>query len=190
MNTKLNKSHAGFTLIEMIGVLAIIAILAALLVPKIFSAINDSRFSNAVSTINSCKAATMNYFGKNSSFPVPTNAFDKILVADNDLERLLAFKIGTTPILEVTTVLLCGGGSAGSKAYKLDGETAITGDQVVQIVITNVAAADALELSTRMDGASLSGASASVVDAKGRVEYDVPAGTPPVTDVFVYLAHK
>src|SRR5215470_16307586 len=36
----------GFTLIEMIGVLAVIAILAALLVPKIFEAINNARVNN------------------------------------------------------------------------------------------------------------------------------------------------
>jgi prepilin-type N-terminal cleavage/methylation domain-containing protein len=59
------NNRSGFTLIEMVGVLAVIAILAALLVPKIFAAINDSRYSSAVSSINSVKAASMSYFAKN-----------------------------------------------------------------------------------------------------------------------------
>jgi prepilin-type N-terminal cleavage/methylation domain-containing protein len=39
-NTKRNpKLNSAFTLIEMIGVLAVIAILAAVLIPKVFEAI-------------------------------------------------------------------------------------------------------------------------------------------------------
>jgi len=42
----LSKTGAkGFTLIEMIGVLAMIAILASMLIPKIYEAINSARIS-------------------------------------------------------------------------------------------------------------------------------------------------
>ncbi len=41
------KSNQAFTLIEMIGVLAVIAILASMLIPKIFEAINNSKINNA-----------------------------------------------------------------------------------------------------------------------------------------------
>jgi hypothetical protein len=40
------KPNLRFSLIEMIGVLALIAIMASLLLPKIYEAINGSRISN------------------------------------------------------------------------------------------------------------------------------------------------
>ena len=45
-HSSLGLNRKGFTLIEMIGVLALIAILASLLLPKIYEAINGSRISN------------------------------------------------------------------------------------------------------------------------------------------------
>ena len=41
------RSVSGFTLIEMIGVLAIIAILAVIVVPKVFSTIAGSRVTGS-----------------------------------------------------------------------------------------------------------------------------------------------
>ena len=37
------RSHSAFTLVEMIGVLAIIAILASLLIPRVFQAIESAK---------------------------------------------------------------------------------------------------------------------------------------------------
>jgi len=183
MKTELNRSNAAFTLIEMIGVLAIIAILAAILVPKIVSAISDSRFSNAVSTINSCKTATMNYFSKNLSFGINNYDFDNTLIAGNFLESVQAYKLGTGSTIEVTNTTGCGGGVG----YKLDGTTPITGTSAVEIVITNVAAADAVQLSKLIDGSTMTATSTTVADALGRVVYAAPAAG--VTTVYVYLAH-
>ncbi len=47
----------AFTLIEMIGVLAVIGILAALLVPKIFEAINNARINSTAVSIATIKTA-------------------------------------------------------------------------------------------------------------------------------------
>ena len=51
------RRRSGFTLIEMIGVLAIIAVLAALLIPRIFNAVNESRVNGAALSYNSFKSA-------------------------------------------------------------------------------------------------------------------------------------
>src|SRR2546427_11330818 len=58
------KSAQGFTLIEMIGVLAVIAILASMLIPKIFEAINSARINNTVQSYNAIKTAVMDHYGK------------------------------------------------------------------------------------------------------------------------------
>src|SRR3989442_1205450 len=58
------RRSVAFTLIEMIGVLAVIAILAALLIPKIFEAINNARISNALVSYNTVKTACMDHYAK------------------------------------------------------------------------------------------------------------------------------
>src|SRR5881397_1155627 len=58
------QPNQGFTLIEMIGVLAVIAILASLLIPKIFESINNARVNNALISYNTVKAACMDHYAK------------------------------------------------------------------------------------------------------------------------------
>ena len=183
----MNQKRTAFTLIEMVGVLAVIAILMALLVPKIFAAIQDSRISNSVASLNSVKAASMSWFGKNGSFPVTTtNNFDMTLITDGFLESRFATRIGPTNTMKVVD----GKGGVATAGYKLDGETVSTNSTtVVECKIEGVDASDALELSTRMDGPAFSAASSTVADDKGRVIYAAPVSGAKVT-VFVYLAHK
>jgi prepilin-type N-terminal cleavage/methylation domain-containing protein len=59
-----NRARAGFTLIEMIGVLAVIAILAALLIPKIFEAISNARVNNAAVNTQTVKTAIADHYAK------------------------------------------------------------------------------------------------------------------------------
>ena len=73
LNRAANRRNQGFTLIEMIGVLAVIAILAAVLVPKVFEAINNSRVNNTAMTINTVKTAIADHYAKYGSL-VMTNS--------------------------------------------------------------------------------------------------------------------
>jgi prepilin-type N-terminal cleavage/methylation domain-containing protein len=52
----------GFTLIEMIGVLAIIAILVAAIAPRIFEAIDDSKVTSATASFKSMQGAVVKYY--------------------------------------------------------------------------------------------------------------------------------
>lgn len=55
-------NQRGFTLIEMIGVLAIIAILVAALSPRIFSAISDSKVTSFSTVVKTVQTATSKYY--------------------------------------------------------------------------------------------------------------------------------
>jgi prepilin-type N-terminal cleavage/methylation domain-containing protein len=92
-----NDRQAGFSLVEMIGVLAIIAILAVVIVPKVFSTISSSRITSAVGSITSMKTAVSEFAGKYGTIPLTNNnsRIDELLVAQDFLEQRLTLKIGT-----------------------------------------------------------------------------------------------
>ena len=80
------RTEQGFTLVEMIGVLAVIAILASLLVPRVFQAIGDSKINNSASTCNSVKSAINEYYGKFGVIGTATGA-SLALAADGDISE-------------------------------------------------------------------------------------------------------
>src|SRR5947199_2833331 len=96
INSSRKSALGAFTLIEMIGVLAVIAILASLLVPKIYEAINNSRISNSVLSYNTVKTALADHYAKygslNSSNGValvsyPCTNLYKVLVTEGFLDK-------------------------------------------------------------------------------------------------------
>ncbi len=54
--------RSGFTLIEMIGVIAIIAILAAFITPKVFKVINDSKVTRFAGEVSAYAAAVTEWY--------------------------------------------------------------------------------------------------------------------------------
>jgi len=90
---------AGFSLVEMIGVLAIIAILAVVIVPKVFSTIASSRVTNAVGSISTMKSAITEFAGKYGTIPVTsTNSrIDDLLITAGIMDSRFTVKIGTQP---------------------------------------------------------------------------------------------
>jgi len=76
----------GFTLIEMIGVLAIIVILAAVLIPRVIESITDSRVANVVTSVNTVEAAVIDFLGNPANtLPAANAAFDTALVTAGSL---------------------------------------------------------------------------------------------------------
>jgi len=90
---------AGFSLVEMIGVLAIIAILAVIIVPKVFSTIASARITNAASSIGALKTATAEFAGKYGTIPLTTanSRIDDLLFTDSLIDGRFVVKIGTQP---------------------------------------------------------------------------------------------
>ena len=204
INSSRKSAHGAFTLIEMIGVLAVIAILASLLIPKIYEAINNSRISNAALSYNTVKTALADHFAKWGSLTSSNGTiitagtgeatnFDKVLITEGFLDKPFQVKIGSGSYIQV----VAGSGAAtvvaaANEAYDLDGSgTAVNdaaGSAVVEAVIPGVTGGDALALSTLLDGPTLSGADATLIDLAGRVKYAAPVGG--LTTVYVYITHR
>jgi prepilin-type N-terminal cleavage/methylation domain-containing protein len=208
-NTSTPSKRSGFTLIEMIGVLAIIAVLAALLIPRIFSAINESRISGAAMSYNSLKSAAMTYFGKYGRFGDAAGAaysdaalaapvvYDTVLLQAGVLEKPFTTKVGDTSPVNIAlaaigTVDPADFDAASVPAFNLDGVAPVndaTGRAVIYATLTNVSADDAKDLNDRIDGAGAPlGAALGAADVNGRVKFDAPANG--VTTVYLYVAHK
>jgi len=179
-NGAASRSQNGFTLIEMIGVLAVIAILAAVLIPKVFEAINNARVNNAAMTVNAAKTACIDHYAKYGTFPVngssgtavpftpPQYAFDNILLKEQFMDKPFVVKIGDgaaedptgavkqgTHVEIIAAPTAVGGAVVAGVGYNLAGGTGlddITGSWLVQAVITGVAHADAIALNNAIDG--------------------------------------
>jgi prepilin-type N-terminal cleavage/methylation domain-containing protein len=208
--TNKQKSAQGFTLIEMIGVLAVIAILASMLIPKIFEAINSSRINNCVQSYNTIKAAVMDHYGKYGAInflgvPAPgaiapatalTNYDNAILLPEALIDKPLVVRVGTGSEVQAILGVAAGIGVTGANpAYDLDGSGAAVNDAattgyVVESVVYGVAEADAYEISQRLDGNDMSTVPpAATGDLEGRVKYGVAAGDGTV-ELHIYVAHR
>lgn len=208
-------SEGAFTLIEMIGVLAVIAILAAVLIPKVFDAINNARVSSAAMSINTVKTACVDHYSKYGAFPIDgsqsppktftvsdpqAQQFDNILVKEGFLDKPFVVKIGdgtfspTNSRIQLISAAVNQAASGVNGAYNLSGTSSTNetyGTWLIEAVITGVTLADAQALNAAIDGPSpsLGPPAANAADTAGRVEYGTPnAGVVP--EVHVYLTHR
>ncbi len=65
----MKHKQQGFTLMEMIGVMAVIAILAAMATPKVFDAIEDGKANAFVQEANIIKLAAVEYYKDTGRWP-------------------------------------------------------------------------------------------------------------------------
>src|SRR5690242_1978505 len=106
MTSSSRRLSRAFTLIEMIGTLAVIAILASLLIPKIFQAISNAYLSQTVLSVQTMKTAVMEHYAKYLSLAasngvpltIPNNSamtnFDSVLLAEGLIDKPFAPRIG------------------------------------------------------------------------------------------------
>ena len=205
MKVKIERKRGvnAFTLIEMIGVLAVIAILAALLIPKIFEAINNARINNAALSYNTVKSALADHYAKFGSLlssngvlitagqGVATN-FDRVLITEGFLDKPFHVKVaggGTNSYVRIITALTATDApDAINSSYNLDGSGAVNdavGGVVTEAVIVGATEADAKDLNDRLDGPTL-GSAIGADDLVGRVKYATGASTT----IHIYVTHR
>ena len=198
--------RAGFTLIEMIGVLAVIAILASLLIPKIFEAINNAHISQTVLSCQTIKTAVLEHFAKylslasangtnlNISSGVYTN-YDGVLLTEALIDKPFQPQIGTGATIQLVDVTRASVNKPSKGAYDLDadGKSDVLGaTYVVEAVIYGVPQADARLLNDLLDGPSLGEGATNGNDDRdgaGRVIYANPQGNGTLYEVHIYLTH-
>ncbi len=198
------RQMSGFTLIEMIGVLAVIAILAALLIPKVFNAIADAKVNNAIVSSETVKTAIADHYGKYGKFDTLfgtntlvsstgtpyTNYDSTVLIPEGLLDKAFQTKVGTNWTIQFRPCTTIGTPVTGVDAsYSLTGggTNDAAGQYVVEAVIQGVAEPDAQAISARLDGASLSQTVIGQNDHLGRVKYDAASAS---ANVYIYLTHR
>lgn len=201
------RRRRAFTLIEMIGVLAIFAILASLLFPKVFDAINNARISNALLSLQTVKTAVIEHNGKFSALnsvngtnlPVPPSGaytnYDGVLVAEGFLEKPFAVKLGTSATIQLVDISALAStttpdGSNGAYDLNGDGNNNVVGAYLIEAVIFGVLQSDARALNDRLDGTSLGESGGSNQDFLGRVIYHKPPGQGTLYEVHIYITHR
>jgi len=210
--------NRAFTLVEMTGVLAVVAVLTAMLVPKIFETINTGRINAASASINAVKNAVANHYATHGGFTdsageilTPASAeasadaghFDSaVLLGAGMLERPFAVKIGdqlNTNLVRIRKVIEAPDAAAitpSSANYDMDGVDPDVdtndGALICECVITGVSAGDAHSLKTLLDGSDPTALAnlpaAGAAATKGRVKYDAIAAGATGT-VLVYINH-
>jgi prepilin-type N-terminal cleavage/methylation domain-containing protein len=199
------SNQTGFTLIEMIGVLAVIAILASLLIPKVFSAIADAKINNTAVGVETVKTAIADHYGKYGRFDTffgtntppgftagttYTNYDINVLMPEALLDKPFQTKLGTSWTVQFRNCAAVGAVGDTDPSYALDGgaNNTATGQYVVECIIAGVPEADAQSLSQKLDGPGMS-TPLGTPDHVGRVKYGAPDATG-ATIVYVYLTHR
>ena len=206
------RQMSGFTLIEMIGVLAVIAILAAVLIPKVFEAINNARVNSVAMSINTVKTACVDHYAKYGAFNVdgsttpptplttPDPQFDTNLIREAFLDKPFTPKIGdgiagpANARIQLISAAITDAPTGLNGSYNLSGTSTSTneayGTWLIEAVITGVQEADAKALNAAIDGPSATlGEGSDGSDKAGRVEYPA-ASSGVVSEVHVYLTHR
>lgn len=157
----MKHKHRGFTLMEMIGVVAVIAILASMATPMIFDAIRNARVAAFVEDVTVLRTSVARYYEDTGLFPthIPTDAGDgrRLLLANGvaspiggwngpyiEKEFDNPFREGGYRSIFATT--------SAPYQFDLDGDGNVDTTNVAVLRVDNVTNTDAQRISDILDG--------------------------------------
>jgi len=115
----------GFTLIELMIVVAIIGILAAIAIPKFADLINKSKEGATKGSLSSVRSAIQVYYGDNEGW-FPADTLDCLTANSKYLSEVPKAKLPNTGHADVATVAAGLGGDAGGWVYANNPQSAAT----------------------------------------------------------------
>ncbi len=196
---------SGFTLIEMIGVIAVIAILAAFITPKVFQVIQDSQVTRFAGEVNGYKTAVTNWYKdigsiqslrNNGNLDNTENNFHLDLISNTGsptsttglwanwngpyIDSVSSVSLGTGLDIQTQPGTAGAGVPVATEGTSFDldddGANDMASRQVVAIELAGVAASDSIKL----DGIIDKGLTATNRATSGKVKYSG-------TTVYIYL---
>jgi type II secretory pathway pseudopilin PulG len=211
------RPNPAFTLIEIIGVVAVIAILAAVLTPRVVSVIARGKVNATAQSLGSLKSATADYIGKNGSLPqrsgtgatnaaVAAGRFDADLITGGFTEKLFSCSVGnqtfdgsvltgrthvrSVPAVNAAAVTVpnADGSLNGGSNFNLDRDTSTADFTAGQTVVVAFIPGVALGDAVALNKI-LDGDdnTGTGADTTGRCMYS--DGTSGTVTVYVYIAH-
>jgi type II secretory pathway pseudopilin PulG len=219
MALRQGTSCSAFTLIELVGVLAVIGLLAALLLPKVFEAIYRARISAIPVGLRTIQTAALEHFirydtlASDKGIPLSiTNTyddFDKLLVSEGFVDHPFIVKVGTSASVRLVDVSGLDSNSSpfsasSPGAYDLDGDghnDIVNAKYLLEAVIEGPARGDVAEVNGMLDGPGMGFRNSQDDDGKGRVIYQDVSNDPnpkanpkarkrrPGT-MYIYILHR
>ena len=189
--------NRGFTLIEMIGVVAVIGILASVAAPMIFEAIRNARVTAFVEEANALRTAVTNYYNDTGALPNqrPTSAQanQKVLMS-NPAAAPVAGWNGPYIEKDITNPFSPGSNRGvwatnnANYQFDLDGDGTADTTRVSVLRMDGVSAADAQRVSDILDGDGDNTTGTTAWFAAGRVKRF--GGNENSGILLVYLARE
>lgn len=188
----MNAKQRGFTLMEMIGVVAVIAILASVAAPMIVDSIRNARAAAFVEDVNGLRTAVARFYTDTGRFPthIPSNTGDgRRLLMTNSANRPVAGWNG--PYIEKELVNPFATGryigvfptTNGNQQFDLDGDGNADTSGVLVMRVDDIPETDQRRISDILDQDADRETGAQGWKAAGRVKID----TARPRRLFVYL---